>query len=222
MAVLLVEDHAVDDDQGLGIGIDAVQALHIHVGPDAGRVVARDGVGVGAKLLLDFLLDVRGTGVLHVAGRALIAQVGLGIVVSGERGGIEHQVALLLALDKSGREHVMRREGYGDGRDEDRHVERKSAVVVGQGRVALYAHSTDDGTGQGLVADGTDDTAGDMTCGIVLPYHNGLLHGLSILLVLGMNGHRQGQQTSSKAKHRQPAAERMIGYDSVEFHVSCV
>lgn len=96
----------------------------------------------------------------------------------------------------------MRREGYGDGRDEDRHVERKSAVVVGQGSVALYAHSTDDGTGQGLVADGTEDTAGDMTCGIVLPYHNGLLHGLSILLVLGMNGHRQGQQTSSKAKHR--------------------
>ena len=164
--VLRVNHVAVQDDEGLGIGIDGRHATDGLVGTDAGHAVAQDGANIAGEQTLDILVDRNAAALVDVCRLLRNDGCAIGEVtveVGSNQVGISHAVldCHLQGIVPFGIDIDSIRE-HGDG-------ELVRTVLVGQDRIPLQA--------QGLDA----DTAHGLACSIVDNHAANLLHLVRLL-----------------------------------------
>ena len=62
--ILLVVNNTVDNDEGLCIGVDGVEAIHQHHAADTWCATSCDGMHLRTKAFLDFLINADRIGIL--------------------------------------------------------------------------------------------------------------------------------------------------------------
>ena len=141
--ILLVHNDPVDDHQGLGIGIQGVDAVHHHVVPDARCAAARNGAHVCPELVPDFRRDVQRRAVSEVVRLHRVHDVVIRAILRPRHGGIQDDIAQQTGFVDAHAHRVM--VGCGDlqGRSILGHLELVSAVFARQRTVALITAHTD-------------------------------------------------------------------------------
>ena len=164
---LLVEDHAVDHDEGLGIAVERVQTVDEHHAAYAGRAATADGVDLGAQLLLDFLLDgTRRRNAGHDGGdtrRRCAGHGGLARRRHGgeglQGGGVEAHVGQGGLMANALERGVEVGGAEAQGRAEVGHDDLVAAFLVGERAVALDLVAAHEGAYQRLASRGIEHAA---------------------------------------------------------------
>ena len=158
-AILLVDDHVVDDDQRLCVGVERVDALDEHGTAHARHAATGERVCLSAQLLLHLFLDVRGIGILEVGSHTVIADIVLLGIIGSKRGGIELDVALLLIGNEADSGWVVVRRHHIERTGEDGYLHFECTVVIGECAVAFHTIGGDNAAADGLVGGGIEHTA---------------------------------------------------------------
>ena len=196
--ILLLNDDAVDNHQGLGVDVQRVQALNEHDATHARRTVAGDGVHLRAKQLLHLVLDIHGVGVLEVRGRIVAANVLLTTVLARKGCRIEYDVVLGFAFLQAHTHSVKVRHGDEYRCGEDGNLQFVGTVILCQYGVAFDVVGSDNRTSDGLSRGSIEHTTTDDTCRILLLlFLDDTDGGFSLvfrIIVLRHDAYREGHQ----------------------------
>ena len=169
--VLHVGDDAVDDDQRLGVGLQAVEAGQQHDVTLGGVSAAAYAAHVGTEALADERVDALLGGVVEALGTA--AQRGRGgLLVDGAEGGRVHTGVGGLAGDGL-LQQLVAVDAHGETRGVVRHLDLVLSVLVGHGREAAVAVGLHVDTGQRLSRGGVGDGTGDGLIGSLCHRYRG-------------------------------------------------
>ena len=135
--ILHVHDDIVDDDEGLGIDVERVDAADEHRVAHAGNASAADAAHVGCQLLRDKRVDV------HLGGIAEVAGLGREVGSSGGAVVLAEDIAIELSVGTSVADgcllHVVAVDAHGDRAHVPGYVELIASVVAGHRGLAQVA-----------------------------------------------------------------------------------
>ena len=141
--VLLVKGYTVDDDEGLGIGIDGIQAVHRHHRANAWCAVAHDGADARTQFALDVFLYGQCGGIIRAVGLPHVGGLRKVVVQCVKGGGVHDHVRLFFRAFQSGPHRVAVGGGDVNGRGEDGYFQLEAAIVFGQRTVSVDAMGAD-------------------------------------------------------------------------------
>ena len=157
---LHIPDYAIDDDEGLGVGVEGVDAVDEHHGPLGSHSATGYRADGGVELIVELILEGDGRGRVE-GGVGSVEDIDAIGVEGTETLGIDVGIGSLVATDA----HLHGVVAFGgdiEGGDVFGNADDVFTVFVGHGGVAVVGKRLHAHTGEGLTGAGIIDDAADV------------------------------------------------------------